>query len=132
MRTEKKTIEKKLDSKKMLDLITKAIFDKKGFNITCLDVRHVTPMLDYIVLAEGNVDRHLAAIAKNIEKELASIKEKPIYIEGDGKSGWIVIDFLDVVIHLFTKEVRALYQIEQLYKEGKIVEIYEPEVKSNG
>ena len=78
-----------MQSKQMLEAIVQAIFSKKGLNVLALDIKHLTPMSDYIVLAEGNVDRHIEAIKNGIIDDMRKIKEKPIYVEGNGKSGWI-------------------------------------------
>ena len=114
-----------MKSKVMLEAIVEAIFNKKGLNVLALDVKHLTPMSDYVVLAEGTVDRHIEAIKNGIIDELRKHKEKPLYVEGDGKSGWIILDFVDVVVHLLLRDVRELYKIEQLYKDAHIVDVYE-------
>jgi ribosome-associated protein len=125
-----------MKSKKILDTIVKTIQDKKGNNIVALDIRKISPMTDYIVVAEGTVDRHLDALKKNIVEECFRIGEKPNFIEGSGGSGWIVVDFVDVVVHLLTRPMRELYKIEQVYNDGRIVpiekEALSKEVRSNG
>ncbi len=110
------------DSKALLDLIRSAIADKKGRSVTAIDVRAVSSAADYIVVAEGSVDRHLKAIADHIAEQLSEQGEPPLYVEGGEASGWLVIDCFDVVVHLFLPEQRDKYRIETLWKGGEIVE----------
>ena len=108
---------------KRLTGIAQAIFDKKGFNILILDVRDICSMTDYFIIAEGTVDRHLRAISSDIVDHLAEHGWKPLHIEGEREGDWIVIDFLDVVVHLFTPELREKYALEKLWKAGKVVDV---------
>lgn len=107
----------------ILNLIAQTIYDKKGSNILALDVREFSSITDYVVIAEGNVDRHVVAIASSIEKAAEEIGEKPIYIEGMQTGDWIVLDFIGVMVHLFMPGLRERYQLEQLWKEGQIVDL---------
>lgn len=113
----------KNDSQLILNKIAQAIFDKKGINILALDVREISTITDFVIIAEGNVDRHVIAIAQNIQKEMESIGESPIYIEGLQHGDWVVVDYLEVMIHLFMPGLRDKYQLEKLWKEGKIVDL---------
>lgn len=105
-----------------LNLIAQAIYDKKGFNILALDVRGLSTMTDFFVLAEGTVDRHLKALSQTIMDSLAEEQIFPWYTEGQG-GDWIVLDYGDFVIHLFTPELREKYSLEELWHEGKIVDV---------
>lgn len=113
----------KNSSLKQLDTIAQAIFDKKGFNIVALDVRGISTMTDFFVIAEGTVDRHLKAISQSIVHALSDIGDKPLHVEGEGSGDWVVIDYGYVVIHLFVPDIREKYAIESLWKEGKIVDV---------
>lgn len=107
--------------------ICQAIADKKGMNILALDVRGICTMADYFVIAEGRVDRHVQALANNVEKVL---NQTPYRAEGREYGEWIVLDYLDILVHLFTPEMREKYQLETLWKEGKVVSLplkYYPE-----
>jgi len=111
------------DTKILLDQIAQAIFDKKGTNILALDLRDISTITDYLIIAEGSVDRHIIAIAHNVEKSLAEAGVKPVRVEGMSEGDWVVLDYLDVMVHLFTPGLRERYQLEQLWKEGKIVDL---------
>ncbi len=109
---------------KELDLIAQTIFDKKGFNILAIDVRNVCSMTDFFVIAEGNVDRHIQSINKAICEQLSKAGLKPLHVEGQKTGDWIVIDFGQIVVHLFTSDLREHYAIETLWKEGNVVDLH--------
>lgn len=108
---------------KLLDLAAQALFDKKGFNILALDVRGVSTMTDYFLIAEGNVDRHVIALCKELRDVMRKVGEKPIHVEGEQTGDWLVMDFGDFVIHLFQPELRQKYELEELWHEAKIVDL---------
>ena len=112
-----------LDPQVMLNAIAQAIFDKKGINILALDVRGISSLTDFVVIAEGNVDRHVKAIAQGIAEHLKSLGVTPSYVEGSSMGDWIVIDYMHVMVHLFMPGLRDKYQLEQLWKEGSIVDL---------
>ena len=107
----------------ILDVIAQTIFDKKGFNILVLDVRGISTMTDYFVIAEGTVDRHVRSICFEISAKLREMGYKPLHTEGEKDGDWVVIDFGEVVIHLFIPDVREKYALEEVWKSGKIVDV---------
>jgi ribosome-associated protein len=111
------------DTKETLDLVAQTIFDKKGFNILALDVRGVTSLTDYVLIAEGSVDRHVMAIAKEIVAALKEKGEKPLSSEGLQSGDWIVLDYLDFIVHIFMPGIRDKYCLEELFREGKVVNL---------
>ncbi len=113
----------KNDSLVILNTIAQAIFDKKGANILALDVRGISTITDFIIIAEGNVDRHVVSIAQNVEHELKKIGESPIYVQGLEHGDWVVLDYLDVMVHLFMPGLRDKYELEKLWKDGQIVDV---------
>ncbi len=115
-------------SENFLNIVAQAIYDKKGENILALDVRDVCTMTDFFIIAEGTVDRHVRALAGMIEQELQAHKIRPIHVEGLQEASWVVLDYGYFVIHLFTPELREKYSLEQLWKEGKIIDV---EIKIN-
>lgn len=114
-----------------LNDIAQILFDKKGFNILVLDVRGICTMTDYFILAEGNVDRHVKALSGAVIDLLSSQGVQPLHIEGQQTSDWIVIDYGSIVIHLFIPELREKYALEDLWHEGKIVDVNISISKSN-
>lgn len=108
---------------KLLNHIAQAIYDKKGFNILVLDVRGICSLTDYFIIAEGTVDRHVRALADTVIDQLGSFKHHPLHAEGMQEGDWIVLDYSDFVIHLFIPELREKYALEELWKNGKIVDV---------
>ena len=107
----------------MLNQIAQIIYDKKGFNILALDVKGISTITDILLIAEGNVDRHVISIAKNIEENLGKMGIRPAKTEGLESGDWVVLDYLDMVIHLFMPGLREKYALEKLWNEGKIVDL---------
>lgn len=113
----------KMDPYKLINLIAQIIYDKKGFNILALDVKGLSTITDYMIIAEGNVDRHIRAIANEIVDQLKKVNEKPFNIEGLEESDWIVLDYLNIIIHLFKPGLREKYSLEKLWDNAKIIDL---------
>lgn len=106
-----------------LNAIGQAIFDKRGTNILALDVREISTLTDYVIIAEGNVDKHVIAIAEMIIQRLSSLGRPPFYVEGMKIGDWVVIDYLHIMVHLFMPGLRDKYQLEKLWREGHVVDL---------
>lgn len=113
----------KRTSFEILNLIAQVIYDKKGINILALDVQGLSSIADFILIAEGNVDRHVTAIAKSIVEELHERGENPFHVEGLQAGDWIVIDYCGIMVHLFMPGYREKYSLEKLWSESKIVDL---------
>jgi len=109
--------------KKFLNTIAQAIFDKKGINIIALDVRELSSLTDFLLIAEGNVERHVSALSYEIQEKLKEEGEIPIYVEGEQCGDWVVIDYINVMVHLFTPALREKFQLETLWKSAKIIDL---------
>lgn len=108
---------------KVLETICQSIFDKKGFNILALDVRGLSTMTDYYVIAEGNVEKHVQALARELCDNLYLQGRRPLHIEGQRLGDWVVLDYSDVVVHLFIPDMREKYALEQLWQEASIIDV---------
>lgn len=96
--------------------------EKKGENILLLDIRGLTQLTDYFVLCSGTSDRQLQALESSIEEEVKeSLNVSPRHVEGEASSGWVLMDYGPVVVHIFTPEVREYYDLETLWRGGKVV-----------
>lgn len=111
------------DPKEELDIIAQTIFDKKGFNILALDVREISTVTDYYVIAEGNVARHVTALAKAVIERLKKEGERTVHVEGLEAGDWIVLDFVTVVVHLFQPGMRERYRLEELWQDAEVVDL---------
>lgn len=99
--------------------------DKQAENILVLDMRETFPITDYFIIMSGSNTRKIRSIAGNVEEELAKIGLKPYMREGTPDSAWILLDYIDFVLHVFRNEEREFYQIERLWKDA-------PQVKLTG
>lgn len=106
-----------------LNKIAQVIYDKKGSNILALDVRGISSITDYLLIAEGNVDRHVTSIGHAIVSELKDKGENPVHTEGFQTGDWVVLDYCDVMVHIFMPGLREKYSLERLWGESKIVDL---------
>ncbi|MDD2628554.1 MAG: ribosome silencing factor [Limnochordia bacterium] len=100
-----------------------AAFDKKAENVCILDLSQLSIMCDYFVICTGQSDVSRKAIADNIEKELSGLGRKRLHREGEHGSGWVLIDYGDVIVHIFSPEERDYYGLERLWGDAKQVEV---------
>jgi len=105
-----------------LDVAT-LIDDKKGLDIKVLDVRGICSLTDYMIIASGTSDRHVKSIADGVEHGLEKQKLFVNHKEGHQSANWIILDYLDVVVHVFKHEERTFYDIERIWNEAKEVDI---------
>jgi ribosome-associated protein len=119
----KKSGPKKLDTKGLALLAADAAFGKKAFDVMVIDVKGKSPVTDMMVLASVRSSTHLRAVADSVEKELAKSGVKTSHRDRGigGDTDWILLDFFDVMVHVFVNDVRAKYQLERLYKDAKLV-----------
>lgn len=107
----------------LLNIIAQKIYDRKGFNIFALDVREATSLADFFLIAEGNVERHVQALAREVIETLGELNFPVFHVDGDRTGDWIVIDAGQILVHLFIPELREKYSLEVLWQEGKIVDL---------
>ncbi|MDP1608202.1 MAG: ribosome silencing factor [Chlamydiales bacterium] len=112
--------------KNPLDLLActaQLIYDKKGINILALDVKGLSSITDYLLIAEGHVDRHVIALARSITEELKKLGLSPLHVEGLQMGDWVVVDYGEMMIHLFMPGYREKFSLEKLWKESKLVDL---------
>lgn len=111
------------DVQRLLNNIAQTIYDKKGINILALDVSGISTLTDYVLIAEGNVDKHVIAISKAILDTLEEMGEHPFSTEGIKSGDWVVLDFFHIMVHLFMPGLRDKYQLEELWRDGRIIDL---------
>ncbi|MFI5136108.1 MAG: ribosome silencing factor, partial [Chitinophagales bacterium] len=106
------------------EVILSAIKEKKGDNICTIDLRNINDAVcDFFVVCDASSTTQVRAIAMNVEGQvLKERNEKPWHIEGVENQEWILLDFVDVVVHIFLKPLRGFYQLEELWSDGVLVE----------
>lgn len=90
-----------------------------GEDIVLLDVRDVSPFTDFFVICSGNSERQLKALVEAVHGMAKEAGVYPHHVEGEPLSGWVLMDYLDVIVHLFAPELRAYYDLEELWHQGK-------------
>jgi ribosome-associated protein len=116
--------QKELSAKETIELIAKAAEDKKANDLKILDVSKASKMVDYMIICSGDSDPQLRAIEKEIDKSLRSNRIKGFRWEGLIKSGWMILDLGNIVIHVMTEEERKFYNLEELWEKDAIIYHY--------
>jgi ribosome-associated protein len=123
MPRKKKTVELPSDpTEKLLSAIVKGILDKKGKEVVTLDLRKVgSRVCDYFVICHGDSTTQVSALGGNVENEVRKLTgEKPWHSEGFQNSEWVLLDFVNVVVHVFLNEKRTFYNLEKLWGDAEI------------
>jgi ribosome-associated protein len=103
-----------------------AALEKKAQNLVVLQVEHLSSIAEYFVIATGRSDVQVQSIARGIEERLARENARPLSIEGIGLAHWVVLDYDDVVIHLFIEPARDFYRLESNWTDAREVVLPEP------
>lgn len=111
-----------LDSLELARQAADFISDLKGENILVIDIHELTQIADYFVICNGTSDRQIRAIADKVQNGLReNSRTKPYRVDGEAQSGWILMDYGSVVVHIFSPEMRSYYNLEAFWREGKTV-----------
>ena len=110
-------------SRKMARIAWNALNDNKGEDIKIIDITGISVLADYFIIANGTSDSQVNALVDNVEEELHkagySLKQR----EGQASGSWVLLDFGDIIVHVFDKENRLFYDLERIWKDGKITDI---------
>lgn len=106
-----------MQAEQIKNLAVSALEDLKAQNIITLDVRGRTSVTDWMIIATGTSTRHVAAVANNVEEKAKENGLQPKGVEGRGGSDWVLIDLIDVVVHVMTEQARDFYDLERLWGE---------------
>ena len=111
--------------KMMAQIACKAIDDKKGQDIKVIDIHNVSVIADYFVIASGTNSNQVQAIVDNVEEQLGRAGFEAKQNEGNRNSSWILMDYGDVIVHVFDEENRLFYDLERIWRDGKVLEMDE-------
>jgi ribosome-associated protein len=114
------------EAKRVAILAAQAGLDKKASEIEIIDVTGKVDYADFLLLMTGQSDRHVAAIADAVESTLEKQGFRAISVEGMPRGQWVLIDFVDVVVHVFQAETRALYDLDGLWMDARRVHLSDP------
>ena len=112
----------KNDSKKMAVLAVEALEEKKGEDIKVIDITEVSILADYFIIASGMNKNQVQALVDNVEETLGRAGYECRQVEGYQTANWILLDYGDVIVHIFDSENRLFYDLERIWRDGKLVE----------
>ena len=107
--------------KEMVRIACKALDDKKAKDIKIIDIHEVSVIADYFVIASASNQNQVQAMVDNVEEQLGRAGFEPKQVEGVRNSSWILMDYGDVIVHVFSKEDRLFYDLERIWRDGKVV-----------
>lgn len=106
-----------------LKIIVEALDSKKGIDIVAIDISGVSVIADYFVIVSGNSTSQTEALSDNVKEELFKVNVEVNNVEGVKNAGWILLDYGDIVVHIFNKDDRFFYDLERVWADGKIVDL---------
>ncbi len=114
-----------MNSREMAKLAIAGLEDKKAQDIKVIDISEVSVMADYFIIASGMNHNQVQALADNVEEELHKQGVRPRQIEGYQSANWILMDFNDIIVHIFNEEDRLFYNLEKIWLDGKVIDVAE-------
>lgn len=111
-------------SMEMARLAIEALEDKKAEDIKVIDISEVSVIADYFIIAGGSNQSQIQALCNNVEEKLGKAGNPVKQIEGYDNANWILMDFGDVIVHIFDKENRLLYNLERIWRDGKPIDAF--------
>ncbi len=116
---------RKASADELIALILQGIEEVKGHDINILDLREIeNTVCDYFIICNGTSNTHVNAIVGSIQKTVSkAIKDKPWHVEGEDNAEWVLMDYVNVVVHVFQKHIREYYDIEGLWGDAKFTTI---------
>ena len=116
-------------SKEMTKLAIAALEDKKANDVRVIDIAGVSVIADYFVIASGSNTNQVQAMADSVREALGRVGHEPRQVEGYGSANWILMDYQDIIVHIFSDESRTFYDLERIWRDGKEVSVGEFETE---
>ena len=125
VKTNKEQIERKhaKTSQEYCKIAVAALEDRKAEDVKIIDIREISPVADYFVIADGTNQNQIQAMRDAVDEALYKADLKVRQVEGNQSSTWILMDYEDIIVHLFSKEDRLFYDLERIWRDGKIIEM---------
>lgn len=112
-------------AKQMATIAVKAMDDKLGKDIKVIDISNVSVLADYFIIASGANKNQVQAIVNSVEEEMQKNGHHPKQVEGYQTANWVLLDYGDVIIHIFDEENRLFYDIERIWRDGQDLDVKE-------
>ncbi|MBQ7447855.1 MAG: ribosome silencing factor [Eubacterium sp.] len=109
-------------SREMVKLACHALAEKKAEDVRVIDIRDISVIADYFVIASANNTNQMQAFVDAVDEELYKAGYTECSKEGNQKSSWVLMDYKDIIVHLFSKEDRLFYDLERIWKDGKMID----------
>lgn len=120
-----------MTSKQLTGKVSELIFSKKGYDVVIIDLRKLASFADYFVIATADSDTQVKAIADEVDKKLKDEGVKTWHREGYRSLNWVLLDYVDVVVHIFKREAREFYNLEKLWGDAPINKVTDPALKKS-
>lgn len=111
-----------MESKEMVKIAINALEEKKAENIRVIDISKVSVLADYFIIAEGKNRNQIQALTDSVEKDLGKAGAAPKQIEGYESANWVLMDYADIIVHIFDNENRLFYDLERIWRDGVCVD----------
>ena len=110
-------------SKEMAKLAYQALDEKKAEDIKVIDISEISVLADYFIIANGTNESQVRALVENVEEQLSKAGYEPKQREGYGLGNWVLLDFGNIIVHVFDKENRLFYDLERIWRDGKSIDV---------
>ena len=114
-----------METLELVKKVVEALEDKKAEDITVIDIHGISSIADYFVIANGSNSNQLSAMQDAVDEAMYTNGVHSKQVEGNSNSTWILMDYQDIIVHLFSKEDRLFYDLERIWKDGKVIDIKE-------
>ena len=111
-----------MTSKELTKLAVAALEDRKAEDVTVIDISEISPIADYFIIANGTNESQVRALVDNVEETLGKAGYEVKQREGYGLGSWVLLDFGDIIVHVFDRENRVFYDLERIWRDGKAID----------
>jgi len=112
-----------ITSKEMAKIACKALDDKKASDIRIIDISGISVLADYFIIADGASQHQIEAMRDAVDEELFKAGVQVKQVEGNRNSSWVLMDYGDIIVHVFSKEDRLFYDLERIWGDGKFIDV---------
>lgn len=110
-----------MDSKQKAKLIYDSLDEKLAVDVSIIDISNISILADYFIIAGGKNKNHIQTLADSVRDDLGKLDVHPKQIEGYNTASWILMDYSDVIVHIFSEEDRLFYDLEKIWSDGKSI-----------